>query len=71
MIHTNWASTFSFGYPYGLFESSRYPMFYASDISWNLAGDREKFCIVFCFCTTVCVQKSWKGWDTKTVITIC
>ncbi len=49
MIHTNWASTFSFGYPYGLFESSRYPMFYASDISWNLAGDREKFLYRFLF----------------------
>src|SRR5699024_9531524 len=36
MINTNWWSTFSFGNPYGLFETSRYTAFYAADRCWNL-----------------------------------
>lgn len=49
LIHTNWASTFSFGYPYGLFESSRYPLFYAADMSWNVKGERRDFLYRFLF----------------------
>lgn len=43
LIHTNWASTFSFGRPYGLFETSRYPLIYAADMSWNLNTDKKDF----------------------------
>lgn len=43
LIHTNWASTFSFGHPYGLFETSRYPLCYAAETSWNLRADKENF----------------------------
>jgi len=38
IIHTNWASSFSLGRPYGLFETSRYTAFYGADRSWNLSG---------------------------------
>lgn len=39
MMNTNWWSTFSFGNPYGLFETSRYTAFYAADRCWNLRAD--------------------------------
>lgn len=43
MISTNWCSTFSFGNPYGLFETSRYTAFYAADRCWNLRADSEAY----------------------------
>lgn len=43
IIHTNWASSFSFGRPYGLFETSRYPLFYAADVSWGLREENDGF----------------------------
>lgn len=43
MINTNWCSTFSLGNPYGLFETSRYPAFYAAQFCWNLHAPREDF----------------------------
>ena len=43
MINTNWWSTFSFGNPYGLFETSRYTTFYAADRCWNLRADSAAF----------------------------
>lgn len=43
MINTNWWSTFSFGNPYGLFETSRYTAFYAADRCWNLRADSAAF----------------------------
>ena len=43
MINTNWWSTFSFGNPYGLFETSRYTAFYAADRCWNLRADSTAF----------------------------
>lgn len=43
MLHTNWASSFSFGRPYGLFETSRYPLMYAADVSWGLGGKNDGF----------------------------
>lgn len=43
MINTNWWSTFSFGNPYGLFETSRYTAFYAADRCWNLCADSAAF----------------------------
>lgn len=38
IINTNWASSFSLGRPYGLFETSRYTAFYAADRNWNLSA---------------------------------
>ena len=49
LIHTNWGSSFSFGRPYGLFETSRYPLFYAAELSWNMGTDREDFLYRFLF----------------------
>ena len=43
MINTNWCSTFSLGNPYGLFETSRYPAFYAAGRCWNLKAGTEDF----------------------------
>lgn len=43
MINTNWWSTFSFGNPYGLFETSRYTAFYAADRCWNLRANSAAF----------------------------
>lgn len=43
MINTNWCSSFSFGNPYGLFETSRYTAFYAADSCWNIAANRDNF----------------------------
>ncbi len=43
MVNTNWCSTFSFGNPYGLFETSRYPAFYAAERCWNLRADKEDY----------------------------
>lgn len=49
LIHTNWASSFSFGRPYGLFETSRYPLIYAADISWNHTAVRSNFLYRFLY----------------------
>lgn len=43
MINTNWYSSFSFGNPYGLFETSRYTAFYAAERCWNLRSNNETF----------------------------
>lgn len=43
MVNTNWCSTFSFGNPYGLFETSRYTAFYAADRCWNLRANSAAF----------------------------
>ena len=42
-INTNWASSFSRGCPYGLFETSRYTAFYAAERCWNLRADAAGF----------------------------
>ena len=34
-LNTNWAASFSFGRPYGLFETSRYTSVYSACRSWN------------------------------------
>lgn len=51
MVNTNWCSTFSLGNPYGLFETSRYPAFYAAERCWNLKAETadflERFLAVF------------------------
>lgn len=43
MINTNWCSSFSFGNPYGLFETSRYTAFYAAERCWNLHANTSDF----------------------------
>jgi len=35
-LNTNWAASFSFGRPYGLFETSRYTSLYSACRSWNM-----------------------------------
>lgn len=35
-LNTNWAASFSFGRPYGLFETSRYSSLYSACRSWNM-----------------------------------
>ncbi len=49
LIHTRWASSFSLGRPYGLFETHMYPLFYGADLSWNEAADRSDFLYRFLF----------------------
>ncbi|MDF2924825.1 MAG: hypothetical protein K0R57_3739 [Paenibacillaceae bacterium] len=43
IINTNWASPFSLGSPYGLFETSRYPAFFAADHCWNAQAESGDF----------------------------
>lgn len=43
IIHTNWGCPFSLGSPYGLFETSRYPAFFAAEQSWNAKADVPSF----------------------------
>lgn len=51
LLNTNWASSFSLGRPYGLFETSRYTAFYGADRSWNLSAETggylERFLSVY------------------------
>jgi hexosaminidase len=43
IINTNWSAPFAFGSPYGLFETSRYPAFFAADLNWNQRADANTF----------------------------
>lgn len=43
IINTNWSAPFALGSPYGLFETSRYPAFFAADQCWNGAADTTDF----------------------------
>lgn len=43
IIDTNWASPFSLGKPYGLYETSLYTIAYGAERSWNSAGGRDTF----------------------------
>jgi len=43
IIHTNWGCPFSLGSPYGLFETSRYPAFFAAEQSWNFGAESHSF----------------------------
>ncbi|WP_162341859.1 family 20 glycosylhydrolase [Paenibacillus paridis] len=43
IINTNWSAPFSLGSPYGLFETSRYPAFFAADCNWNVHADSSDF----------------------------
>ncbi|MDO3411094.1 family 20 glycosylhydrolase [Saccharibacillus sp. CPCC 101409] len=39
MVATNWTATFSLGYPYGIFETTWYPMLLHAELSWNRKVD--------------------------------
>ncbi len=43
VINTNWSAPFSLGSPYGLFETSRYPAFFAADLNWNASADSDTY----------------------------
>lgn len=43
VINTNWSAPFSLGSPYGLFETSRYPAFFAADLSWNARAGSDTY----------------------------
>ena len=43
MLATNWATSFAMGSPYGIFETSFYTMYLASESHWNTNADTETF----------------------------
>lgn len=43
LVGTNWAAVFSLGVPYGIFETTWYPMALFADTSWNQQSDTERF----------------------------
>lgn len=40
---TNWAAGFAMGAPYGIYETSVYPMYYCGEKLWNQASQKETF----------------------------
>lgn len=40
---TNWAAGFAMGTPYGIYETSIYPMYYCGERLWNQASQKETF----------------------------
>ena len=47
IINTNWSAPFALGSPYGLFETSRYPAFFAADLNWNFRARVDTYLIRF------------------------
>lgn len=43
MVATNWTGPFSLGVPYGIFETTWYPMLLHADLAWNRTADTESF----------------------------
>lgn len=43
VINTNWAACFALAKPYGVYETSFYPMYYAAEKCWNPQADDESF----------------------------
>jgi len=43
MVSTNWATAFAMGAPYGIFETSIYPMYYSGERYWNNSADKNTF----------------------------
>ena len=43
MINTNWAACFALAKPYGVYETSFYPMYYSAEKCWNEDADSETF----------------------------
>lgn len=43
VINTNWAACFALAKPYGVYEASFYPMYYAAEKCWNPQADDEDF----------------------------
>lgn len=43
MVATNWTGPFSLGVPYGVFETTWYPMVLFADLTWNRQADTASF----------------------------
>ncbi|WP_020615077.1 glycoside hydrolase family 20 zincin-like fold domain-containing protein [Paenibacillus daejeonensis] len=43
IVGTNWTGPFSLGVPYGIFESTWYPMLLHAELSWNRKADTNSF----------------------------
>lgn len=43
MVATNWTGPFSLGVPYGVFETTWYPMLLHADLAWNPKADASTF----------------------------
>lgn len=43
MTSTNWATEFAMGAPYGIYETSLYPLYYSCEKSWNSSSDSSTF----------------------------
>ncbi|MBB6732420.1 glycoside hydrolase family 20 zincin-like fold domain-containing protein [Cohnella zeiphila] len=43
MVATNWTGPFSLGVPYGIFETTWYPMLLHADLAWNRGSDTEGY----------------------------
>ncbi|AIQ58793.1 DUF4838 domain-containing protein [Paenibacillus borealis] len=43
MVATNWTGPFSLGVPYGVFETTWYPMLLHADLAWNRKADSSAF----------------------------
>ncbi|NQX47821.1 family 20 glycosylhydrolase [Paenibacillus tritici] len=43
MVATNWTGPFSLGVPYGVFETTWYPMLLHADLAWNRRADASSF----------------------------
>jgi hypothetical protein len=41
LVGTNWTGAFSLGVPYGIFETTWYPMLFLADLSWNRRGNAQ------------------------------
>ncbi len=47
MINTNWAASFALAKPYGVYETSVYPLYYSADQCWNRDVEEDKFLLRF------------------------
>lgn len=43
IVATNWTGPFSLGVPYGIFETTWYPMLLHAELSWNRKADTDSF----------------------------
>lgn len=43
LASTNWATDFAMGAPYGIYETSLYPLYYSCEKSWNINSDSNTF----------------------------
>lgn len=43
IINTNWAACFALGKPYGVYETSLFPLYFSAEKSWNPSADEGTF----------------------------